>query len=162
MPLPRFNLQPPVPPRLAEQVHEEMRRHQYPVVRYTLRDFERDISAESGSARGSIGLREWGWPTGCYPGRRWYTRPPRCWEAWSWELMLQPCYLVEITGLEPPGKPDSLIVYRWRVEIEGEDVVQAVLRALGRDGTYAALKSRQRLAAWAAEETARRAKESAG
>ena len=154
-PLPRFHLQPPVPPRLAQQIHDEMGAGQYPVVRYTLAEFEQAISQDRGNGRSDLGLREWGWPTGSFPGRRWYTRPPRCWEAWCYEMMIAPCYLVEITGLEVPDKPDHLIVYRWRVEIEGEDAVQAILRALGEKGTYAALKSRQRLAEWVERERAK-------
>lgn len=64
--------------------------------------------------------------------------------AHNYELMLRPFVLVEITGLEVPGHPDHLIVYRWRVEIEGEAAAQAVLRAIGEKAAYEALRERRK------------------
>ncbi len=133
--LPRFKLVPPVSPRLVQHIEEEQRTA-FPVVHCTLAELEEAVHTD-----GYVGIREWGLPSYPVPGMRWISRSPSCWRAWSYELMLRPCFLAEITSLAPTGKPGSLLIYRWQIEIAGEDLAQNILRWLGKEAAYAALRN---------------------
>ena len=86
-----------------------------PTVACTLADLQAAIAEED------LRLNEASHPTGLPIGKRWLTRSPRCWEALC---PLAPIFLIEV--LCHSGR--DAILWPWRLEIEGDALVQAWLR----------------------------------